>query len=55
MSAVGGVLIMGIGVRLLELKPVAVGNLLPAIVLAPLLQLVAGDWLDTLLRSSVSP
>ncbi len=29
MSAVGGVLIMGIGVRLLELKPVAVGNLLP--------------------------
>jgi uncharacterized protein len=55
MSAVGGVLIMGIGVRLLELKPVAVGNLLPAIVLAPLLQLIAGDWLDTLLRSSVSP
>lgn len=52
MSAAGGVLIMGIGLRLLELKPVAVGNMLPAVVLAPLLQLVAGDWLETMLRSS---
>jgi uncharacterized protein len=50
MSAAGGVLIMGIGLRLLELKPVAVGNLLPAIVLAPLLQLLAGDWLESMLR-----
>jgi uncharacterized membrane protein YqgA involved in biofilm formation len=50
MSAAGGVLIMGIGLRLLELKPVPVGNLLPAIVLAPLLQLLAGDWLERMLR-----
>ena len=50
MSAAGGVLIMGIGVRLLELKPVPVGNLLPAIALAPLLQLLAGDWLERMLR-----
>jgi uncharacterized protein len=50
MSAAGGVLIMGIGLRLLELKPVAIGNLLPAIVLAPLLQLLAGDWLESMLR-----
>jgi uncharacterized membrane protein YqgA involved in biofilm formation len=52
MSAAGGVLIMGIGLRLLELKPVAVGNLLPAIVLAPFLQLLAGDWLEQMLRGA---
>ena len=35
MSAAGGILIMGIGLRLLDLKQVRVGNLLPALVLAP--------------------
>lgn len=35
MSAVGGVLILGIGLRLLELREVRVANLLPALVLAP--------------------
>ena len=35
MSAVGGILILGIALRLLELRRVRVGNLLPAIVLAP--------------------
>jgi uncharacterized membrane protein YqgA involved in biofilm formation len=35
MSAVGGVLILGIALRLLELRQVRVGNLLPALVLAP--------------------
>jgi uncharacterized protein len=35
MSAVGGVLILGIGFRLLELREVRVANLLPALVLAP--------------------
>jgi uncharacterized membrane protein YqgA involved in biofilm formation len=35
MSAVGGVLILGIGLRLLDLRLVRVGNLLPALVLAP--------------------
>lgn len=35
-SAVGGFLVMGIGLRLLDLRAVRVANLLPAIVLAPL-------------------
>lgn len=35
MSATGGVLILGIGLRLLDLRRVRVANLLPAIVLAP--------------------
>ena len=35
MSAVGGVMILGIGLRLLDLRLVRVGNLLPALVLAP--------------------
>lgn len=35
MSAVGGVLILGIGLRLLELREVRVANLLPALLLAP--------------------
>jgi uncharacterized membrane protein YqgA involved in biofilm formation len=35
MSAVGGVLILGIGFRLLEVREVRVANLLPAVVLAP--------------------
>ncbi|HEV3475318.1 MAG TPA: DUF554 domain-containing protein [Actinomycetota bacterium] len=35
MSAVGGVLILGIGLRLLDLRHVRVANLLPALVLAP--------------------
>lgn len=36
LTAAGGLLIVGIGLRLLDLKPVRVGNLLPALVLAPL-------------------
>jgi uncharacterized membrane protein YqgA involved in biofilm formation len=35
MSAVGGVLILGIGLRLLELREVRVANLIPALLLAP--------------------
>jgi uncharacterized protein len=35
MSAVGGILIIGIGLRLLSLRDVRVANLLPALVLAP--------------------
>ncbi|MEA3335412.1 MAG: DUF554 domain-containing protein [Chloroflexota bacterium] len=37
MTAAGGVLIMGIGLVLLELKRVRVGNLLPAVFIAPLI------------------
>lgn len=35
MTAAGGVIIMGIGLRLLELREVRVGNLIPALALAP--------------------
>jgi uncharacterized membrane protein YqgA involved in biofilm formation len=37
MTATGGVLILGIGLRLLEIKRVPVGNLLPALAVAPLI------------------
>jgi uncharacterized membrane protein YqgA involved in biofilm formation len=39
MTAVGGVLLIGIALRLLKIKDVAVANLLPAIALAPLIAL----------------
>ena len=39
-TATGGVLLLGVGLRLLNLKLVAVGDLLPALVAAPLLVLV---------------
>lgn len=35
LTATGGILILGIGLRLLDLKQVRVGNLLPALLLAP--------------------
>ena len=37
MTATGGVMILGIGLRLLELRRVRVGSLLPALVVAPAL------------------
>ena len=36
-TATGGIMVMGIGMRLLDLKQVRVGSLLPALVLAPAL------------------
>ncbi|GAA3605344.1 DUF554 domain-containing protein [Microlunatus ginsengisoli] len=36
-TATGGLLLLGVGLRLLQLKPVPVGNLLPALLVAPLL------------------
>lgn len=39
-TATGGVLLLGVGLRLLALKLVAVGDLLPALVVAPLLVLL---------------
>ena len=41
LTATGGFLVMGIGVRLLDLRPIRVANLLPSLVLAPL---VIGLW-----------
>lgn len=41
-TATGGLLLVGVGLRLLQIKAVPVGNLLPALIVAPLLvQLVA--------------
>ena len=40
MSATGGVLILGIGLILLEIKPVRVGNFLPALLIAPLIVVI---------------
>ncbi|HEV7887644.1 MAG TPA: DUF554 domain-containing protein [Acidimicrobiales bacterium] len=37
MTAVGGVMILGIGIRLLDLSPIRVASFLPALVLAPVL------------------
>ncbi|PLV57500.1 DUF554 domain-containing protein [Thermotoga sp. SG1] len=39
----GGIMILGLGIRILELKKVRVGNLLPALVLIPFF-----DWLKNL-------
>jgi uncharacterized membrane protein YqgA involved in biofilm formation len=44
MTAVGGVLLLGIALRLLKLKQIAVGNLLPAIAIAPVLALIAHSF-----------
>lgn len=41
MTATGGVLLLGIGMKLLRIKDVAIGNLLPALLLAPLFVEVA--------------
>lgn len=42
LTATGGVLLLGVGLRLLQVKAVPVGDLLPALIVAPLLaQLVA--------------
>jgi uncharacterized membrane protein YqgA involved in biofilm formation len=40
MSATGGVLILGIGLILLEIKRIRVGNFLPALLIAPLIVIV---------------
>ena len=41
-TACGGLLLLGIALRLLRIKPVPVGNLLPALLTAPLLVTVVG-------------
>ena len=47
LSATGGVLLLGVGLRLLRIKPLPVGDLLPALVVAPLLTAVLGTFLDS--------
>jgi uncharacterized membrane protein YqgA involved in biofilm formation len=45
MTAVGGVLLIGIALRLLKIKEIAVANLLPALAFAPLLALLAHQYI----------
>ena len=43
-TATGGILIVGLGLGLLDLKQVRVANMLPALVFAPLLVAAAPLW-----------
>ena len=43
-TATGGILIVGLGLGLLDLKRVRVGNMLPALLFAPLLVAAAPLW-----------
>jgi len=45
LTAVGGVLLLGVGLRLLNIKFIAVGDLLPALVFAPLVALAAHQFI----------
>ena len=45
MTTVGGVLLIGISLRLLRIREIAVANLLPALALAPLLALLAKQFI----------
>lgn len=42
-SGVGGLMLLGLGIRLLEIKEIRVGNFLPALILSPIL-----TWVSTL-------
>jgi uncharacterized membrane protein YqgA involved in biofilm formation len=39
LTATGGVLLLGVGLRLLQIRQVAVGNMLPALIVAPMITL----------------
>jgi hypothetical protein len=40
LTATGGVLLLGVGLRLLQIRQVAVGNMLPALIVAPIIVLI---------------
>ena len=42
-SGVGGLMLLGLGIRLLEIKEIRVGNFLPALIISPVL-----TWISTL-------
>lgn len=44
-TATGGVLLLGVGIRLLNIKAIAVGDLLPALFVAPILTALVGSLL----------
>ena len=43
-TAVGGIILIGVGLRLLRVSAIPVGDLLPALAIAPLLTLAVGAW-----------
>jgi uncharacterized membrane protein YqgA involved in biofilm formation len=45
MTSVGGILLIGISLKLLRIKTIEIGNLLPALALAPLLALLAHQFI----------
>jgi uncharacterized membrane protein YqgA involved in biofilm formation len=45
LTAVGGVMLFGIGLRLLNIKFISIGDLLPALIFAPLVALVAHQFI----------
>jgi uncharacterized membrane protein YqgA involved in biofilm formation len=45
MTATGGILLIGIALRILGIKQMAVGNLLPAILFAPIIATAAHQFL----------
>lgn len=45
MTAVGGVMLLGIAFRLLKIRDIAVGNLLPALAIAPLMALLVHQFI----------
>ncbi len=47
LTATGGVLLLGVGLRLLRVKPLPVADLLPALLVAPLLTALLGTFLDS--------
>jgi uncharacterized membrane protein YqgA involved in biofilm formation len=44
MTATGGVLLFGIALKLLRIKEIAIGDLLPALAFAPLIALLASNF-----------
>jgi hypothetical protein len=45
-TATGGVLLIGVGLRVLRIRNVAVGDLLPALIVAPILTMIVATGMD---------
>jgi len=43
MTSVGGMLLVGIGMRLLNIRIIAIGDLLPALAIAPILAVLVAN------------
>jgi uncharacterized protein len=44
-TATGGILLIGVGLRLLRVSSIAVGDLLPALIVAPILTAIVSIWM----------